>query len=247
MIKAQRNILTSVCAIFLLFVVTISAEAQGLSAGTVSGVVVDPNNAVVPNATVTLFNGITGYSKATNSDKDGAFRFDNVPPNPYELYASAPGFASVRQKLEVRSSVPITVKVPLAVGATTAVVDISSNASAVIENDPTAHVDVDRNLIDKLPAGDPGSGLSTVVTLSSGGVAADSNGGFHPLGDHFESNISLDGQPISDQQSKIFSTQLPVNAIQSIEVITGAVPPEFGDKTSLVVNAISRSGLNQNK
>ncbi|HMH45340.1 MAG TPA: TonB-dependent receptor [Pyrinomonadaceae bacterium] len=225
----------------------ISARAQGLSAGTVSGVVVDPNNAVVPNATVTLFNGITGYSKATNSDKDGAFRFDNVPPNPYELYASAPGFTSVRQKLEVRSAVPITVKVPLAVGVATAVVDISSNASAVIENDPTAHVDVDKNLIDKLPAGDPGSGLSTVVTLSSGGVAADSNGGFHPLGDHFESNISLDGQPISDQQSKIFSTQLPVNAIQSIEVITGAVPPEFGDKTSLVVNAISRSGLNQTK
>jgi len=247
MIKAQRNTLTLVCAILFLFSVMISARAQGLSAGTVSGVVVDPNNAVVPNATVTLFNGITGYSKATNSDKDGAFRFDNVPPNPYELYASAPGFTSVRQKLEVRSAVPITVKVPLAVGVATAVVDISSNASAVIENDPTAHVDVDKNLIDKLPAGDPGSGLSTVVTLSSGGVAADSNGGFHPLGDHFESNISLDGQPISDQQSKIFSTQLPVNAIQSIEVITGAVPPEFGDKTSLVVNAISRSGLNQTK
>lgn len=247
MIKAQRNTLTLVCAILFLFSVMISARAQGLSAGTVSGVVVDPNNAVVPNATVTLFNGITGYSKATNTDKDGAFRFDNVPPNPYELYASAPGFTSVRQKLEVRSAVPITVKVPLAVGVATAVVDISSNASAVIENDPTAHVDVDKNLIDKLPAGDPGSGLSTVVTLSSGGVAADSNGGFHPLGDHFESNISLDGQPISDQQSKIFSTQLPVNAIQSIEVITGAVPPEFGDKTSLVVNAISRSGLNQTK
>lgn len=228
-------------------VLSFSASAQGLSAGTISGVVVDPNNAVVPNATVTLFNSVTGYSKATNTDKDGAFRFDNVPPNPYELYASAAGFASVRQRLEVRSAVPLTVKVPLAVGATTAVVDVSSNAAAVIENDPSAHVDVDRSLINRLPAGDPGSGLSTIVTLSAGGVAADSNGGFHPLGDHFESNMSLDGQPIADQQSKIFSTQLPVNAIQSIEVITGAVPPEFGDKTSLVVNAISRSGLNENK
>jgi hypothetical protein len=224
-----------------------SASAQGLSAGTISGVVVDPNNAVVPNATVTLFNSVTGYSKATNTDKDGAFRFDNVPPNPYELYASAAGFASVRQRLEVRSAVPLTVKVPLAVGATTAVVDVSSNAAAVIENDPSAHVDVDKSFIDKLPAGDPGSGLSTIVTLSAGGVAADSNGGYHPLGDHFESNMSLDNQPISDQQSKFFSTQIPVNAIQSIEVITGAVPPEFGDKTSLVVNAITRSGLNQNK
>src|SRR5882724_686325 len=125
-----------------------SASAQGLSAGTISGVVVDPNNAVVPNATVTLFNAVTGYSKATNTDKDGAFRFDNVPPNPYELYASAAGFASVRQRLEVRSAVPLTVKVPLTVGATTAVVNISSNAAAVIENDPSAHVDVDKSFID---------------------------------------------------------------------------------------------------
>jgi hypothetical protein len=225
----------------------ISANGQGLSAGTVSGVVVDPNNATVPNATVTLSNAITGYHRDTTTDKDGAFQFSNVPPNPYELITSATGFATARQTLDVRSSVPITVKIPLAVGTATEVVNISSNAASVIENDPSAHVDVDKSLIDKLPAGDPGSGLSTVVTLSAGGVAADSNGGFHPLGDHFEAGMSLDSQPISDQQSKFFSTQVPVNAIQSIEVITGAVPPEFGDKTSLVVNAITRSGLNQTK
>jgi len=251
MIKAQRNTLTIAFAILILgLVISISAVkafGQGLSAGTVTGVVVDPNNAAVPNATVTIANSITGYKRVANTGSDGTFGFDNVPPNPYELSVSATGFAPASQRLEVRSSVPISVKVPLTVSSATATVTISSNAGALIENDPSAHVDVDKSMIDKLPAGDPGSGLSTVITLSAGGVAADSNGGFHPLGDHFESNISLDGQPISDQQSKIFSTQIPVNAIQSIEVITGAVPPEFGDKTSLVVNAITRSGLNQNK
>ena len=52
-------------------------------------------------------------------------------------------------------------------------------------------------------------------------------------------------QPISDQQSKQFSTQIPLNAIQSMELITGAPGAEFGDKTSLVVNAVTRSGLGQ--
>lgn len=51
--------------------------------------------------------------------------------------------------------------------------------------------------------------------LSSGAVAADSNGFFHPLGDHAQTSFSIDGQPISDQQSKGFSTQIPVDAIQS--------------------------------
>ncbi len=245
--RSKFFLIRSLVLIIAALALSISVAGQGLSAGTVTGVVVDPNNAVVPNATVTLANSVTGYTRTANTGTDGAFRFDNVPPNPYELSASATGFTPISQRLEVRSSVPISIKIPLAVGSTTANVTISSNAGAVIENDPSAHVDVDKSLIDKLPAGDPGSGLSTIVTLSAGGVAADSNGGFHPLGDHFESNMSLDNQPISDQQSKFFSTQIPVNAIQSIEVITGAVPPEFGDKTSLVVNAITRSGLNQAK
>lgn len=81
------------------------------------------------------------------------------------------------------------------------------------------------------------------MTLSSPGVVADSNGLFHGLGDHAQNSFSLDGQAITDQQSKVFSNQLPTDAIQSLEVISGAPPAEFGDKTSLVIKATTRSGL----
>ena len=52
----------------------------------------------------------------------------------------------------------------------------------------------------------------------------------------------MDGQPITDQQSKVFSNQIPVDAIQSIEVIEGAPPAEYGDKTSVVIDVTTRSG-----
>src|SRR5262249_45473530 len=90
-------------------------------------------------------------------------------------------------------------------------------------------------------------GLSDAIMLSSPGVVADSNGFFHPLGDHAQTSFSIDGQPISDQQSKAFSTQIPVNAIQNMEVVTGTPNAEFGDKTSLVVNTTTRSGLGRTK
>jgi hypothetical protein len=67
------------------------------------------------------------------------------------------------------------------------------------------------------------------------------------LGDHAQVSFSVDGQPISDQQSKIFSTQLPLNAIESMELITGAPNAEFGDKTGLVVNAVTQSGLGRDR
>ena len=66
------------------------AFAQSLgSAGTVTGVVTDPNGAVVPGAVVKIENPVTGYNRTVNTDKDGAFRFGDVPPNTYQLTAAA--------------------------------------------------------------------------------------------------------------------------------------------------------------
>jgi len=67
------------------------------------------------------------------------------------------------------------------------------------------------------------------------------------LGDHSETSFQIDGQPVNDQLSKAFSTQLPTNAIQSLELITGFPSAEYGEKTSLVVNATTRSGLGSGK
>ena len=234
--------------ITLVLILSGAAFGQSLSAGTVEGVVLDPNNAAVPNANVTIANSVTGYTRTVTSNSDGTFRFDNVPPNNYQLSVAATGFNVATQVVSVRTSVPINLKIPLTVGGATASVTVTgANASEMLENVPSSHTDVDQTLIQRLPTRQPGNGLSEAVTLSAPGVVADSNGLYHPLGDHAESSISLDNQPISDQQSKAFSTQIPVNAIQSMEVVTGAAPAEYGDKTSLVINASTRSGLNQKK
>jgi carboxypeptidase family protein len=215
---------------------------QSLGAGTVDGTVTDPSGAVVAGASVTIENRQTGYKRTTNADANGSFRFDNIPPNKYALSVSAQGFSAVQQAVDVRSAVPQSLKISLIVAGTSATVEVSS-AADLVENVPSAHNDVDQSLIGRMVLTTPGGGLSDVITQSSPNAVRDSNGFFHPLGDHAQSSISLDNQPISDQQSKAFSTQLPVNAIQSLEVITGGPPAEYGDKTSLVINAITKSGL----
>src|SRR6266478_350447 len=249
--KAQRSFAQISFAFLILCsaisVVSVRVAAQTLNAGPVTGVVADPNNAVVPNATVTIANSITGYTRTVNTNADGAFRFNDVPPNNYQLKASAPGFTSEQQSLTVRTSVPISIKIPLSVSTASETVTITSNTAEVLENTSTTHTDVDQSLITRLPVRSVGSGLSDVVTLAAPGVVADSNGFFHPLGDHAQTSYSIDNQPVSDQQSKAFSTQLPPNAIQSMEIITGSTPAEYGDKTSLVVNATTKSGLNQQR
>ena len=238
-----RHVLVGACAL-LLAIHTASAEPQsGGTAGTVGGKVVDPSGAAVPKATVSLVNHLTNYRQEVVSDAEGNFRLINIPPAQYHLEVNAPGFAVSQQDLDVRSRVPADLKIQLALGTASTTVNVES--SDLLENVPYAHNDIDMKSLDKLPVSSPGSGLSDAITMSSGSVAADSDGLFHPLGDHSQTSYSVDGQPISDQQSKNFSTQMPLNAIGSMELITGAPPAEYGDKTSLIVNAQTKSGLGQ--
>ena len=211
--------------------------------GTLQGTVRDPSGASVAGARITLSNPISGYSQKAVSAADGTFRFLNIPPNSYHIEVAAPGFSSYTSDVAIRNSIPIQLTATLKLAGSVTEVTVESGGADLIENIPTAHVDVDRNLITKLPSTNPGSGLSDAITYSTGGVAADANGSFHPEGDHAEVAFILDGQPISDQQSKVFSTQLPTSAIQSMELTTGTPAAEFGDKTSLVAQITTRSGL----
>ncbi len=217
------------------------ASAQVGNSGSIEGVVKDPSGAAVVNVTVEIKDPVSGYERTTTTSNEGAFRFTNVPFNGYHLSVNANGFAPFAQDVEVRSMVPtkIEVDVKILTAATTVTVESGGDLT---ENDPTFHTDVDRNDFERLPLESASSSVSSLVTLVTPGVAADSNGLFHGLGDHAENSFSVDGQPITDQQSKVFSNQIPSSSIQSLEVISGAPPAEFGDKTSLVIKVTTRSG-----
>ena len=86
------------------------------------------------------------------------------------------------------------------------------------------------HLTSALPDTAVNGGFSTVLTLGSPGVAADSNGSFHPLGEHAEVSFNVDGQPISDQQSRTFSNQVALNTVESIDVINGAHRRSLGTR-----------------
>lgn len=222
-------------------VVTIFLALTVGHAQSITGTVLDPTGAVVASATVEIHNPVSRYDRSTRTDATGKFSFTNVPFNPYHLQVTASGFAPFAQDVEVRSSIPSDIPIKLQVAGSATTVTVEAGAD-LVENDPISHTDVDKNLFDKMPLESQSSSLSSLVTLATAGVAADSNGLFHGMGDHAENSFSLDGQPITDQQSKVFSNQVPLDSVQSLEVIQGAPPAEYGGKTSLIINVTTRSG-----
>ena len=119
---------------------------QSISSGTVTGTVLDPDKMVVPQASIELRNPVTGYNQAVITDITGAFRFSNVPENMYEIRITAPGFAPIREPVEVRSTVPINLSFTLKMAEVTTNVEVNASM-ALIDTDPSAHTDTGSSVL----------------------------------------------------------------------------------------------------
>jgi hypothetical protein len=241
MLASYTKSLQAAFLVVFLLNIGLNVFGQAGSSGSISGTVLDPTGAVVPNAAVEIHNPVSHFDRSTTTDASGNFSFSNIPFNPYHMTVTAEGFTPSAQDVQVRSVVPVSLKVDLQVLSSTTTVTVT-DAGDLVENDSTFHADIDRNSLIRMPLESATSSVSAAITQSTPGVAADSNGLFHGLGDHAENSFSVDGQPITDQQSKVFSNQIPLDSVQSLEVISGAPPAEYGGKTSVVIVATTRSG-----
>ncbi|RZU43109.1 TonB-dependent receptor-like protein [Edaphobacter modestus] len=237
---------TSVFLAFLVIAALLcasSAAQNGVSAG-LSGVVVDISGAAVPGAKLVLTYVRSGAERRQVSGPEGEFVFLRLSTGDYRLQVESAGFAASQKAISYQGA-EIRLIVPLTAAASSEVT--VSGTDYVEETTTPAHVLITPDEIDRMPSQSVSSPFSSLITMTAPGVSADSNGSFHPLGDHAESSFSVDGQPITDQLSRTFSTQPSLNTLQSVEIREGAPGADVGDKTSMVIVAQTRSGLDQRR
>jgi hypothetical protein len=157
---------------------------------------------------VTITNPVSGFTRTATTDVAGRYVFNNLSPNPYHLAVTAQGFQTLERDVDVRTGVPITVDLSLALAGASSSVEVVGHNEDLLERSPTAHTDVDQTLIAKLPIESSAGGLNQVVTLASPGV-----------GGRLERVLSSRRRPrtdavldrqsaITDQQSRVYSNQI---------------------------------------
>jgi Carboxypeptidase regulatory-like domain len=231
-------------AIALLWLLLSATPPRPAAPGNICGVVQDQTGAAIGNAALELTS--EGIRVTAQSDASGQFCFNRVEPRDYQLTTRARDFRSDRRRVAAQAEKSERLTIALSLETVTQQVTVAEG-TADTNSINVAQTQVNQGLIQNLPSESVNAQLSSILTLATPGVAADSNGGFHPLGEHAETSFSVDGQPISDQQSRIFSNQISANTLQNMTTLQGAPPAEFGDKTSLIVQATTRSGLNAGK
>ncbi len=237
-----RNI-TSIALLLILMAAGAAPIKAAPASGTVRGRVVGPDGGVIVGAKVKLSNPVSGLVTEAVTDDQGVFTFYNVTHNPYVLTVNAEGFTELKRNLDIHSDAVTELgDLALTISAVTASVDVSASASPLVEPDNTSsHHDIDKSLIQRFPAAVSSRGFEQIL-LSTPGFIADENGRFHFRGSHGQVAYVIDGVPIYDQLQATFSNDLDPNTVSALEVTTGGIPAEYGDRAA-AVKVTTRSGL----
>jgi outer membrane receptor protein involved in Fe transport len=236
----RSNAFIQVLTVLIVSAVSLAAQSR---IGAIQGTVKDPNGALIPNATVTVIQPVTGYKQTATTDAQGTFRIVNVPFNTYKLVIEASGFQTTEQAVDLESAIPENIDVALPLEAATAKVTVTADNGAMVETDRTSSdTDIAQMVLER-PAGAAPSRAIESIVASTPGFVTDDNGRMHPRGSESQVQYVVDGIPITDNMSAIFSTSIDARTLRNVEVLTGGIPAEFGDKLAGVINLNTRSGL----
>jgi hypothetical protein len=235
----------------LLLLSAIALGQGGVATGDLHVSVKDPKGNFVGNATVTVKDEAKGVERTANSDGQGGYSAQLLPPGTYAVTIDAPGFGGI-----LSTGVVITVgglvelPVTLAVATGKEVVEVTSQAE-LVETSRTSTTDtIGQRRIDNLPI----NGRNYInFTLTDSQVVRDNapntgaapTSGLNMSGQRARSNlVNVDGEDATDNGVNGVRSTVSQEAVQEFQIITNSYSPEYGRAAGGVVNIITRSGSN---
>jgi outer membrane receptor protein involved in Fe transport len=237
-------------AVALLLGVQPAAWSQTTS-GDIVGTVLDNTGAAIANAKVTAKNIATGVTTTVDTNKTGDYHIANLLPGTYNISGSAAGFATYTLKnFAVALNSTGTAKLVLPVASSNTVVEVSADASAVIDTTTTQlETSFSTEALQNLPTASTGLGVLNLSLLvpgvaSSGGVGAGTGpsvGGLRPE----DNNYTIEGIDNNDKSVTGPLVYVPNDAVGDFTVIVNQFSPEFGHSAGGQFNTTIKSGTNK--
>ena len=235
-------------------------NAQTSASGQIVGTVVDPSQAVIASAAITVKNADTGLVRTAMTNATGSYVVPLLPPGPYTLSVTAPGFKTTNNTgVNVPAATSITVNFTLEVGSLQQEVTVegasevlqtenSSNGGTVNQATVTALPLTNRNYTQILALSPGVSGeVPNAATLGRNTVNVNVNGALVS-----DNSFQMDGQDVSNLQSQggadtvaLGGISIPSpDAIEEFRVQTSQYDASYGRGSGASVNVITKTGTN---
>lgn len=240
----NRNWLVRLCALFLFVAAFSFAHAQDNAAMT--GIVTDSTGAVVPGVKVTLLNPSRGIDAYATTDKDGSYRFPNVPPAPgYKVTFTRDGFTTVEfNEITLLVASTRTQNAKLTAGTSQTVeVSAANNLATLNTTDATIGNNFDAQIINDLPI----QNRNSVIALFTLQPGVNSTGAVTGARTD-QTSVTVDGMDVNDISTGQFGNingGLPVDATQEFRGTVAGLTANLGTGGGGQFQLVTKSGSNR--
>jgi hypothetical protein len=210
-----------------------TAAAQ-LQQGTIRGTVLNPDGQPADSAAVTLLDPL-GVRIAATTAVGGAFTLRNVATGTYSITAEAASLRASIQPITVSSALTIDVQLRLSAVAAEQVVVLGAESPAA---PTTTRVTLGGDAVRRAPARLRTRGLQDAIATVPGWATED-NGLLHVRGVDDGFLYVIDGVPVYERLDGLFGIAPDPAMVDSMNVVTGYIPPEFGWKAGGVIEVRS--------
>ncbi|HWZ24131.1 MAG TPA: carboxypeptidase regulatory-like domain-containing protein [Verrucomicrobiae bacterium] len=238
------------------------AKAQ-VAGATLSGLVTDDQGGPVANATISVKNAGTGVVRDVTSNADGIYSAPNLLPGEYEVTVTATGFQTLTEKgITLTVGGQQSLNLVMKVGALSQTVEVNAAIPDIQTTSSTLSSTVDSTTMRELPLN--GRDWTSLATLEPGvssipnqvGTGFSANKGNRGFGNQLsndghranENTYRVNGISINDYSNGspggASGLNLGVDGIQEFSVLTSNYTAEYGRTSGAVINAITKSGVN---
>lgn len=249
-VLAAALCLTAAVGVVLLPGVAVAQETTGGITGTVK----DSTGALITNASVEITGKALIGSKKSSVDKNGQYRFVNLPPGNYTVTVSAPNFeTSKAENVFISVGRFPTVDVSLKVGSTDVTVEVSAETVTIDQTTTQSATNITAVAIESLPHG---ASYQSLIALAPAArteplqdSTADKNGntaGYQINGGaNAENSYLVEGQETGSIKSGISNANVPTEFIEEVQVKTSGIQAQYQGSMSGTVNVVMKKGSEQ--
>ena len=248
----KRSLVRSASMVLAIGFSTLPALAQTSANGAIRGHVTDPTGAVLPDTTITAVSSTAPAPLTVVSDSEGYYRLLELPPGEYELAAERSGFARfVRPGIAVRAGLNLAVDIDMVLGSQTETVAVKADTPMLESSSAVQAINIDGEFQRDLPLTSRRDWADS-LGLAPGVVSTQNGAGkvfYYLHGADFSSLVmQVDGADVaSTLQNTNGYVNLSTEAIQDVQIKTGAVDASTPIGTGAVLNVVTQSGTNHFK
>ena len=247
----RNNHLSTTALLSLLVIIIIGGianaqpapEPTGILRGAVATLGPDGQSYSLPGTSLNLKTSTRSLDAV--ADEEGNYQFTNLPPGDYTLEATVPGFKTASKVITIRAGETLVENIKLEVADVTATVTVTSSPSlqGVQTSETASAATIKQTDLQTLPL--PNEQLLDALPLVPGVIRGPDGhiamNGARPS----QSAMTVNSANVTDPITGAFAINLPIEAIESTQVLTNPYAAEYGKFTGGVTAVETRSGTNK--